>query len=56
MSIEIRRMSVRCQVVVAPAPPPPAPPTAAQAQELRTQLLAQCRAWLRDELRRAKER
>ncbi len=58
MSIEIRRMNVRCQVVVAPEPLPPAaartPPS--EASELRQQILAQCRAWLRDELRRTRER
>ena len=53
MAIEIRQLSVRCRVV---APPPARPAPAIDARLLKEQLLAQCRAWLRDELRRTRER
>jgi len=54
MSIEIRQLSVRCRVVASPPPARPAP--AVDPQLLKEQVLAQCRAWLRDELRRTRER
>ncbi len=58
MSIEIRQLVVRCQVVITPAPPAQAAARAlaAESREIKEQLLAQCRAWLRDELRRLKDR
>jgi hypothetical protein len=55
MSIEIRQLVVRCQVVLAQPPAPPAA-RALEARELKEQLLSQCREWLREELRRARER
>lgn len=54
MAIEIRQLSVRCRIVM----PPPSPRLQRNedVRVLKEQLFAQCRAWLRDELRRAKER
>jgi hypothetical protein len=56
MAIEVRQMVVRCSIVL----PPPAPAQAAvrepELQALREQLLAECRALLREGLQRAGER
>ncbi|WP_457333522.1 DUF5908 family protein [Rhizobacter sp. P5_C2] len=54
MAIEIRQLSVRCRIV---APPPsPRPQRTDDMRVLKEQIFAQCRAWLRDELRRSRER
>jgi hypothetical protein len=55
MSIEVRQFVVRCQVVLPPAAPA-APARTADLQSLREELLAECRALLRDTLQQAKER
>jgi len=55
MTIEIRQLSVRCRVIAPPATPARHVP-AVDPRVLKEQVLAQCRAWLRDELRRHRER
>lgn len=54
MAIEIRQLSVRCRIVM--PPPAPRPARTDDPRALKEQLFAQCRAWLRDELRRTRER
>ena len=57
MSIEVRQLTIRCQLAPAPASVPAAPaPTPGELQSLREQLLAECKAWLQERLQQAKER
>lgn len=55
MSIEVRQMSIRCQVVSPPAPAPSPLPTRELAA-LRERLLDECKAMLREQLQQTKER
>ena len=55
MTIEVRQLIVRCQVLL-PAPPAPRAVPPADLHALKEHLLGQCKAWLRDELQRLKER
>ncbi len=54
MTIEVRQLVIRAQVGVRPpAPPPAAALTPAAARELeraKAQILAECKAWLREQL------
>ena len=55
MSIEVRQLSIRCQLAPSTVPAP-ATPTPWELQALREQLLAECKAWLQDRLQQARER
>jgi hypothetical protein len=55
MSIEVRQLSIRCQLAPSSAPAQ-AQPTQAELQALKEQLLAQCKAWLQDRLQQDRER
>lgn len=55
MSIEVRQLSIRCELAPSSSPPPP-PPQQSELQALREQLLAECKAWLQDRLQQARER
>jgi hypothetical protein len=55
MSIEVRQMSIRCQLAPATAPAPQ-PPSQWELQALKEQLLAECKAWLQERLQQARER
>ena len=57
MTIEVRQVLIRSQVGVRPTTA--AATTAASARELeraKAQILAECKAWLREQLQAAKER
>lgn len=57
MTIEVRQLLIRTQVGLRPAAPAAA--TAASARELeraKAQILAECKAWLREQLRATQER
>ncbi len=57
MTIEVRQVLIRSQVGVRPVAG--ATPTAADARELeraKAQVLAECKAWLREQLRASRER
>jgi hypothetical protein len=57
MSIEVRQLSIRCQLAPSTAAAPAsAPPTPWELQALREQLLAECKAWLQERLQQARER
>ncbi len=55
MSIEVRQLSIRCQLAPSSAPAP-VPPTHGELQALKEQLLAECKAWLQDRLQQTRER
>lgn len=55
MAIEIRQLSVRCRIILPPAQPARSP-RGDDLRVLKEQILSQCRAWLRDEMRRVRER
>jgi Family of unknown function (DUF5908) len=58
MTIEVRQVLIRSQVGVGP-PSPGVPGSAAAARELeraKAQILAECKAWLREQLQAARER
>lgn len=57
MTIEVRQLLIRSQVGV--RAPPAGAPSAAAARELeqaKAQILAECKAWLREQLQVSKER
>ncbi len=57
MTIEVRQLLIRSQVGVRAQPP--GAPNAATARELekaKAQILAECKAWLREQLQALKER
>lgn len=57
MTIEVRQLLIRTQVGLRSAAPAAA--TAASARELeraKAQILAECKAWLREQLRATQER
>ncbi len=62
MTIEVRQLLVRAQVGTSPAQADAADPSRANtpppawAQRLRRELLAECKAWLREQEQRAHER
>lgn len=55
MSIEVRQLSIRCQLAPS-STPAPAMPSQGELQALKEQLLAECKAWLQDRLQQARER
>ncbi len=57
MTIEVRQLLIRSQVGVRAQPP--GAPNAATVRELekaKAQILAECKAWLREQLQASKER
>lgn len=55
MSIEVRQLSIRCQLAPSSAPAT-APPTQWELQALKEQLLSECKAWLQYRLQQVRER
>lgn len=58
MTIEVRQVLIRSQVGVRP-PAPGTPVPAATAREIeraKAQILAECKAWLREQLQAARDR
>jgi hypothetical protein len=56
MTIEIRQMLIRSQVTSPPARPPQAGLSDKDAERLRRELLAECKAWLAQKLQEQRER
>jgi Family of unknown function (DUF5908) len=56
MSIEVRQLLIRSQVGAPPPAAPPAPATAREIEQAKAQILAECKAWLREKLQDHKER
>jgi hypothetical protein len=57
VTIEVRQLLIRSQVGVRPpATPASDPATARELERLRAQILAECKALLREQLTAAKER
>ncbi|WP_157597946.1 MULTISPECIES: DUF5908 family protein [unclassified Rhizobacter] len=56
MSIEVRQLLIRSQVQAAPVVPQRQGLASAELQRLREQLLAECKAWLVQQLRSQRER
>lgn len=57
MTIEVRQVLIRSQVGVrAPAQAPGGPPLARELERVRAQILAECKAYVRELLRAARER
>lgn len=57
MSIEVRQLSIRCQLAPAPASVPAAHALMqGELQALKEQLLAECKAWLQDRMQQGRER
>lgn len=60
MTIEVRQMLIRSVVgddsPQRATPHPPGSPPAAEIERLRAQLLAECKAWLAEQLRAREER
>jgi len=58
MTIEVRQLLIRSQVT--PAAPPPRPQADAwseqEAERLKQELLAECKAWLAEKLHEQRER
>lgn len=54
MTIEVRQLIIRSQVVTAPPAPPALP--AKDLERLRQQILAECRALVAEQLRQPRER
>jgi hypothetical protein len=55
MSIEVRQMSIRCQVLL-PASAVAPPMTSRELAAMKEKLLAECKALLREQLQHSKER
>lgn len=57
MTIEVRQVVIRSQVGVRPAAGgAPAAATARELERAKAQILAECKAWLREQLQAARER
>lgn len=56
MGIEVRQLLIRSQVQVAPVAPARPLLSSADLQRLREQLRAECRQWVRAQLRDQRER
>ena len=57
MTIEVRQLLIRSQVGLRTAPPAAgAPADARELERVKAQILAECKAWLREQLREARER
>lgn len=55
MTIEVRQLLIRSQVQAEP-PAPARAPASREMEQLRQQLLAECKAWLLERLQNQKER
>jgi len=58
MTIEVRQVLIRSQVGVRPVPGGTSPTTTSprELERAKAQILAECKAWLRDQLHAARER
>ena len=57
MTIEVRQLLIRSQVGTrAPTTQPADAATARELEKLREQILAECKAWLREQLSASKDR
>jgi hypothetical protein len=56
MTIEVRQMVIKSSVGASPAPPAAEREQAAWREQMRREILSECRAWIEDRLRRERER
>jgi hypothetical protein len=56
MTIEVRQLLIRSQVGERAAAPADAALAARELEQMKAQILAECKAWLREQLQAARER
>jgi len=56
MTIEVRQLLIKSTVGRGPAEPAPPAPARAGLEELREEILAECKAWMEEKLQQARER
>ena len=56
MAIEVRQLVIKSQVSGAAPPPQREAATQRELEQAKAQILAECKAWLRERLQQAKER
>ena len=56
MTIEVRQLLIKSQVNPAPQSPAPTPWVAQQREQMKEEILAECKAWLAQKLTDVRER